>query len=120
MTEDSYAHAENVWTQFNIETLGEYSDLYLKTDILLLADIFENFREKSINSYKLDPTHSFTLPEYAWQLMLKYTNIQMELLTDIDMLLFFERGIRGGIAQCICRYTCANNIYMNKPMNLIS
>lgn len=109
---ENYNHAHYVWQNFNIQNLGEYSDLYMKTDILLLADIFENFREKSVQCYRLDPAYSYTLPNYAWEVMLLYTDIHMELLTDIDMLMFIERGIRGGIAQCITRYARANNKYM--------
>ena len=99
ISESDYAHAENVWKRFSIRTLGEYSDLYLKIDVLLLADIFENFRDKCIESYGLDPAYYYTLPGYTWDAMLKYTNVTFELLTDIDMVLFVERGIRGGLSR---------------------
>ncbi|KYN12354.1 hypothetical protein ALC57_15467 [Trachymyrmex cornetzi] len=87
-SDDDYQHATNVCRRFCIETLGDYSDLYLKTDVLLLADVFENFRDTCIESYGLDPVYYYTLPGYTWDAMLKYTGIRFELLTDIDMVMF--------------------------------
>lgn len=97
-----------------MKTLGEYSDIYLKTDILLLADVFEQFREASLATYKLDPANYYTTPGFSWDAMLKYTKVKIELFTDIDMLMFVERGIRGGITQCSTRYAAANNKYMGE------
>ena len=104
-------------------TLADYHDVYLATDVLLLADVFENFRDVCLQHYKLDPAHFYTAPGLAWQAALKYTGVKLELLTDYDMLLMFEKGIRGGITQTVRRYAKANNKYMGelyKPDNEIS
>jgi len=91
------ARAVNVWQRFSIWTLGEYSDLYLKTDVLL-ADVFENFRNSCVES-GLDPAYYYTLPGFTWDDMLKHTSVKFELITDIDMIMFIERGIRNGLSQ---------------------
>ena len=75
--------------------MGEYHDLYLKTDVLLLADVMENFRKLCEENYELDPAHFFTVPGMAWDAMLKITGIKLELLEDVDMLLMIEKGNPG-------------------------
>jgi len=91
--EDSeYQFAAEAWDHFGCQTLGEYSDLYLKIDVLLLADIFENFRDVCMKAYNLDPAYYFTAPAYSFDAMLKQTAIKLELLTDYDMLLMCENG----------------------------
>ena len=93
--------------------MGEYHDLYVLSDTLLLPDVFENFRDKCIETYELDPAHFLSAPGLAWKACLKKTNVKLELLTDNDMLLMFEKGIRGGMCQATYRYAKANNKYMN-------
>ena len=107
-----YRHANNVFKVFKLENLGNYHDLYVQSDTLLLADVFNNFRDMCIKEYELDPAHFLSLPGLAWQACLKKTNIELELLTDYDMLLMVEEGIRGGICHSIHRYAKANNKYM--------
>ena len=104
-----YRHGNNVFKRFKLENLGDYHDLYVQSDTLLLDDAFENFRDMCIKEYELDPVHFLLLPGLAWQACLKKTNIELELLTDYDMLLMVEEGIRGGICHSIHRYAKANN-----------
>ena len=112
ISEDDYQHAQRVWEEFGIHNLGDYHDLYLRTDVVLLANVFEAFRETCLKHYKLDPVHFYTSPGLAWKACLKCTGIRLELLTDPDMLLMFEWGIIGGITQAVRKYTLANNKYM--------
>ena len=107
-----FRHGNNVCNKFKLNNLGDYHDLYVQRDTLLLADVFENFRDMCIKEYELDPAHFLSLPGLAWQACLKKTNIELELLTDYDMLLMVEKGIRGGICHSIQRYAKANNKYM--------
>ena len=107
-----YKHGSNVFKIFKLKNLGEYHDLYVQSDTLLLADVFENFRNKCLEVYELDPTHFLSLPGLAWQAFSKKTNVKLELLTDYDMLLIVEEGIRGGICHSIHRHAKANNKYM--------
>ena len=112
ITDEGYAHAQKVWNTFNTKNLGEYHDLYVQSDTSLLADVFENFRDKCIEIYELDPAHFLSTPGLAWQACLRKTGIKLELLTDNDMLLMFEKGIRGGMCQVSHHYTNTNNKYL--------
>ena len=112
-----YRHANNVFKVFKLENLGDYHDLYVQSDTLLLSDVFNNFRDMCLKEYELDPAHFLSLPGLAWQACLKKANIGLELLTDYDMLLMVEEGIRGGICHSIHRYAKANNKYMKNYNN---
>ena len=107
-----YRHGNNLFKKFKLKHLGEYHDLYIQSNTLLLADVFENFRNMCIKVYELDPTHFLSLPRLAWQACLKKTNVKLELLNNYDMLLIVEEGIRGGICHTIHRHAKANNNYM--------
>ena len=102
-----YRHANNVIKRFKLENLEDYHDLYVQSDTLLLADVFNNFRDMCIKEYELDLAHFLSLPGLAWQACLKKTNIELKLLTDYDMLLMVEEGVRGGICHSIHRYAKA-------------
>ena len=115
--EIDYRHVNNVFKSFKLENLGDYHDLYVTSDTLLLAGVFENFRDMCLKEYELDPAHFVSLPGLAWQACLKKTNIELELLTDYDMLLMVEKGIRGGICHSIQGYAKANNKYMKNYNN---
>ena len=117
ITEKDYEHARNVWNSFKMKTFKEYHELYNITDVLLLADVFENFRDLCLKIYGLDPVFYFTAPGLAWDACLKMTSVKLELLSDEDMLLMFEEGIRGGISIISNRYGEANNKYMRKGFN---
>ena len=112
ISEIDYRHALKVFNKFNIKNLGEYHDLYVQSDTILLADVFESFRNLCLNTYELDPANFFSLQGLAWHACLKKTGVKLELISDIDMLLMIEKGIRGGICQSIFRHAKANDKYM--------
>ena len=105
-------YVKNVWEAFEIKNIGECHGLYVQCDTLLLADVFENFRDKCNEICELDPAHFLTAPGLAWQGCLKKTKVELELLTNIDMISMVEKGITGWICQAINRYAKANNKYM--------
>ena len=112
ISDDDYKHALAVWEEFDMKTFKDYHDLYNVSDVLLLADVFENFRGVCMENYHLDPAWYYTAPGLAWDAALKITEVELELLSDPDMLLMIEKGIRGGISMISNRHGKANNSYM--------
>ncbi|CAN8016672.1 unnamed protein product [Ixodes persulcatus] len=108
ISEENYRHAQTVFETFNFKSLGEYSDCYLHLDCLLLADVFQNFRKWTLDTYELDPLHYVSLPAISLACALKQTGVKLELLDDVDAYLFIEAGLRGGIVQCAIPNTRAN------------
>ena len=112
-SDEDNEHAKKVWEAYECETLGNNHDLYLATDTLLLADVFQNFRKTCMKNYGLDPAHYYTSPGLSWDALLKHTKIKLELLTDYSMYLFIEKGMRNGISTEMQRYSKANNPYLH-------
>ncbi|CAG9840781.1 unnamed protein product [Diabrotica balteata] len=112
ISDEDYARAIDVWNTFDCKSMSDYAMLYLISDVLLLADVFENFRKVCHKEYNLDPCHYITAPALSWDAMLRYTKIELELLTDVDMVHFLKKGVRGGVAQCSKREAVANNRYL--------
>ena len=124
ITDEQYEYAKKVWVEFNCKTMRDYHDLYLKTDVLLLADVMENYRNVCIKNYGLDPMWYYTAPGLAWDAALKISGVKLELLTNPNMYLMVEEGILGGISTITKRYAKANNPYMTnynpkEPSNYI-
>ena len=112
VTGKKYEHVLNVWNKFEMKAMKDYHDLYLKDDILLLADFFEKFRNNSLKSYGLCPSRYLSSPGLSWDAMLKMTKIELELITDPGMFIFFEKGTAGRISYISNRYSKANNKYL--------
>ncbi|XP_050505390.1 uncharacterized protein LOC126883768 [Diabrotica virgifera virgifera] len=112
ISDEDYARAIDVWNTFDCKSMSDYAMVYLVSDVLLLADVFENFRKICHKEYNLDPCHYITAPALSWDAMLRYTEIELELLTDVDMVHFLKKGVRGGVAQCSKREAVANNQYV--------
>ena len=109
ISDEDYQHAQQFFTTFECKNLGDYNDIYLLLDVLLLADIFENFRDLCLDIYQLDAVWHYSAPGLAWNAMLKLTKVELELLTDYTMYLFYEASIRGGYCAASERYIEANN-----------
>lgn len=112
ISNSDYDHAKQVWRTFSLSNLGEYTDLYLKSDVLLLTDIFESFRRTCKKNYKLDPAFYVTAPSLSWDAMLLKTGVKLELIKDLEIIRMIQRGIRGGVCLCSTRYARANNKYL--------
>ena len=109
ISDEDYEHAQKVWKAFECETLADYHNLYMGLDVLLLSDVFENFREVAMSQYHLDPAHVYTLPQYSWEAMLKMTGVQLELMEDQEMYDMIAENIRGGVSTVVTKYARANN-----------
>ena len=117
--------AKKIWNKFSMKNKGDYHNHYLKKAVLLLADVFEKFIDTCLKFYGLDPCHYFSSPGLSWDAMLKMTGMRLEKIVDIDMYLFIEKGLRGGISYIAKRYSEANNKYLKnydptKPSKYIS
>ena len=113
ITADDYKKATQIWTHFDINNMGgDHHDLYLKPEVLLLTDVFENFRDMCLSYYGLDPVYYYTLPKFAFDAVLKLTGIEIDLVYDQEMYGMIEAGLRGGMAQTTCKEVEANNKYM--------
>ena len=97
ITDKDYTHTQKIFEESELKNLRDYHNLYVQSDTLLLSDVFENFRNKCIEIYELDPAHFLSAPGLAWQVCLKKTRVELELLINIDMLLMVEKGIPDGI-----------------------
>ena len=113
ITDEQYQQAQKVWSTFRLQNMGQYHDLYLKSGVLLLADVFENFRKTSLENIELDPVHYFTTPGLSWDVVLKMTGIKLELINDIDQYQFIKKGMHGGTSYIAHRYGEANNKHMS-------
>ena len=111
ISDENYTHARKIWKTFEMKNLEDYYNLYNQVDFLPLADVFENFRDICIKNYNLDPAHYYTAPGLAWDTAMKVTEVELELLSDMDMLLMVEKGIRGGVSMISNRYGKADNKY---------
>ena len=113
ISEEEYERAQSIWKLFNCNSIGEYSDIYQKSDVLLLADIFQNFRKTCMKTYKLDPAQYYTFPGLSFDSCLRFTGVQLELSTDPDMFHVFKSSVRGGVSACVARKSIANNLILS-------
>ena len=112
ISDEDYLTCTKIWNKFNMKNMSDYHDNYLKKDVLLLADVFEKFIDTCLKFYRLDLCHCFSSPGLSWDAMLKMAGMRLEKIFDIDMYLFTEKGLRGGIFHIAKRYAKANNKHM--------
>ena len=112
ITDADYSHANKVFKEFKLKHSGEYHGLYVQSDTSSLKDVLENFRNMCIEVYQLDPAHFLTTPGLEWKPCLKKGDVKLELLTDPDMLLMVEEGVRLGTFHAVHRNAKANKKYM--------
>lgn len=122
---EQYARAQEVWKQFGARNMADFQNTYVLADCAQLACVYESFRTMCLSYYEIDPAHYYTSPGLSFQACLKMTQVRLELLTDIDMHLFIEKGIRGGISSISTRHCLSNNKYMTdfdstKPSTFIA
>ena len=122
ISEEDYSHAQDVSSTFKCKYMRDYHNNYLKTDVLLLADVFENFRKVCLENFNLDPLWYYTFPGLAWDACLKITKIKLELLSDYKKLMMFGRGTRGGISNIPTRHSEASYNYLQNynPENQVN
>ena len=125
ISDEDYLTCNKIWNEFNMKNMGDYHDHYLKKDVLLLADVFEKFIDTCLKFYGLDLCHYFSSPGLSWDAMLKMTGVKLEKVSDIDMYLFIEKRLRGGISYITKTYSETNNKYIKdydptKPSKFIS
>jgi len=117
ISNENYKHVKKIWMHFDMKTMRDYHNLHLKTDVLLFCDMFENFREVCMEDYEPDPAWYHTSPSLAWDACLKESKVNLELLSDPDMLLMIKKGIGGGLSMFRTRYSCAKNKYVGSKYN---
>ena len=105
-------HAKKVWKLFKIKNMGKYHDLYVRSDVAQLSDVFENFRSICLKIYELDPSYFVSTPGFAFEAMLKCTKAKLELMTDINMVLMTEKDIRGGLTKVVKKHSIANHKHL--------
>ena len=124
ISDEDYKHAQKVWKELDCETMGDYHDHYLIADVLLLADVFENYRKIAMKNYELDPAHYISSPGLSWDAFFRFSDVEIDLIHDKRILNMIESGLRGGISMACHSYCKANNKYLDdydhsKPSNYI-